>query len=194
MNAVMKIIYNRRAIRKYKPLPVDKKLIEELLDAGRMAPSALNIQPWKFYVVDDSTFIHAMDKDIRDVVRHAARMPGLAEYLGHENAIFHDAPVVIFITAPQQNEWAALDVGMCAQNMMLAARSMGLDTCPVGLGKFIEQTTLYTLLGIPETENILLSLTIGYGDENPVVHERKKDNVVYVRPPAYVKTEGASAR
>ena len=51
MNEVLKIIYARRAVRKYNDKPLDRKIIEELLDAGRMAPSAINKQPWKFYIL-----------------------------------------------------------------------------------------------------------------------------------------------
>ena len=51
MNDTLKTIYERRAVRKYKDRPVEKHLVEQLLDAGRMAPSAINRQPWKFYVM-----------------------------------------------------------------------------------------------------------------------------------------------
>jgi nitroreductase len=60
MNDVLKTIYERRAIRKYKDQPVDKKLIEEINDAGRMAPSAMNRQLWKFYVLMDKEQIKSL--------------------------------------------------------------------------------------------------------------------------------------
>jgi len=47
----LKTIYERRAIRKYKDKPVDNAIIGEILDAGRMAPPAINKQPWKFYIL-----------------------------------------------------------------------------------------------------------------------------------------------
>ena len=53
MNEVLKTIYERRAVRKYKHVTVARELIDMLLDAGRMAPSAMNKQPWKFYVLTD---------------------------------------------------------------------------------------------------------------------------------------------
>jgi nitroreductase len=88
--------------------------------------------------------------------------------------------VVIFITAPKDNEWAALDIGMCSQNMMLAAKFMGLDSCPVGFGKYIEHTKLYPQLHIPSSEEIHLSIIFGYGDETPEVHKRIKKNAIYI--------------
>jgi nitroreductase len=181
MNDIRKFIYERRAVRKYRNTAVERKLLDEVIDAGRMAPSGMNLQPWKFYVVMDRDLINKMDDQVRIVVQDIYSMPQMVEFLKTKNPIFHGAPVVIFITAPKENEWAALDIGMCAQNMMLAAKAAGLDSCPIGLGKFIERTSLYSLLEIPVTEHVIISLSIGYGDEKPPVHERKKDNVVYVR-------------
>jgi nitroreductase len=69
---------------------------------------------------------------------------------------------------------------MCAQNIMLAAKSLGLNTCPVGLAKFVEQTKSYPLLGIPSSDQVLLAVILGYGDEEPVVHKRLKNNAVFI--------------
>ena len=51
MNEVLTTIYDRRAVRKFKDKAVEKTIIEDLIDAGRMAPSAINNQFWKFYVL-----------------------------------------------------------------------------------------------------------------------------------------------
>jgi nitroreductase len=127
MNEVIKTIFERRAVRKYKDKPVSKEIIEQLLNAGRMA----------------------------------------------------GAPVIIFITAPKENEWAGLDSGMCWQNSMLAAKSFGLESCPIGFGKFIEKTKYYSKLNIPSTGRIHPAIIIGYGDESPEIHERIKNNAFY---------------
>ena len=63
---------------------------------------------------------------------------------------------------------------------MLAAKSLGLDTCPIGFAKFVEHTEHYSVLHIPEKESVQLSVIVGYGDETPEVHERKTENVVYI--------------
>ena len=94
--------------------------------------------------------------------------------------MFYGAPVVIFITAPRKDEWGALDVGMCAQNIMLAAKAMGLDTCPVGFAKFVTQVKDYPMLGIPAGEEVQLAVIIGFGDEHPKPHERVRDNISYI--------------
>lgn len=187
MIEVLKTIYDRRSVRKYKDSGVDRQLIDELLDAGRMAPSGMNKQPWRFYVVSDTTLIREMDNQIKAVAKDVYKVTGMNTFLQEENAIFHGAPLVIFISAPKKNEWAGLDVGMCAQNIMLAARALGLDSCPVGLGKLVEKTSLYSVLNVPAGDSVLISLAVGYGAEKPEVHSRRKDNVVFVNAAASVQ-------
>lgn len=97
--------------------------------------------------------------------------------------IFYGAPVVIFITAPKDVPWACYDVSMCAQNMMLAAKALGLDRCPLGVGKAVEHTPIYYKLRISYPEQVFLAVIVGYGDEQPKVHKRVKDNVNYVDDP-----------
>jgi len=187
MNETIKIINERRAVRKYRSTDVSESLITQLLDAGRMAPSALNGQPWKFYILREKELIDLFDQKIKAVAVRLFKTDHAAEVVNTPNPIFHGAPVVIFIAADRKSEFAGLDVGMCAQNMMLAAKSLGLDTCPVGLAKFAEQTNIYPILGIKDADQILIAITVGYGDETAVFHPRKTDNAVFVR---YEHVEG----
>lgn len=179
-NETLKTIYQRRAVRKYKDKPVDKALIEQIIDAGRMAPSAMNRQLWKFYVMTDKKQIRSLSPIIVKVANKVLSWIHGMDSANSTDIIFHNAPVVIFITAPKKNRWAALDIGMCCQNMMLAAKSLGLDTCPIGLAKFLEKTDKISILGLSSSEQIQLALILGYGDEDPPVHERKKDNVRFI--------------
>lgn len=197
MNDVIKTIYERRAVRKYKDQAVSKEIIETVLDAGRMAPSAMNKQPWNFYIVtskeDIQLFSHEIVKEgMKSITEMSLKKVATAvvssithlshgiDFLRAKDPVFYAAPVVIFITAPKENEWAALDIGMCSQNIMLTAKSLGLDSCPIGFGKFIEKAKDYSKLHIPETEHVQIAIIIGYGNENPEIHERKKDNVFWV--------------
>jgi nitroreductase len=196
LTATLKTIYERRAVRKYKNMPVGKKLIEQVIDAGRMAPSAMNTQSWRFYVFTNRDTIRLLSKEIKKVAAKDFLKSGLRQIIKMAVSLFHmgsnidffktadpvfyGAPVVIFITAPKDNEWAALDIGMCAQNMMLAATSLGLDSCPVGFGKYLEHAKSYVLLGAKKKEQLLLSVILGYGNESPEQHKRKKNNVFFV--------------
>lgn len=194
-NDTLKTIYARRAVRKYKNEAVDKDLVEQLLNAGRMAPSALNQQPWKFYVLTEKGDIKVFSNEISKAAVKGILKSGIKEiidsgkklfhfspsvdFFKKEDHIFYGAPVVILITSPKDNEWASLDVGMCSQNIMLAAKSLGLDTCPVGLAKFVEQTEVYLKLNISPSEHVNLAIVVGYGDENPEIKERIKENAFF---------------
>jgi nitroreductase len=196
LTETIRIISARRAVRKYKDKPVDRDTIGQVIDAGMMAPSAMNRQPWKFYVLTGRETIRSFSKAISRVVfkeLSGSGIKGVIQAAGHllhfahnfninaiTDPVFHGAPVVILITAPSDNEWAPLDIGMCAQNMMLAAKSLGLDTCPVGFAKFVMDVDLYPKLNIPPSEKVLLAVILGYGDEQPAAHERAGNKIIFV--------------
>lgn len=195
-NDILKTIYERRSVRKYKDISIERKIVEQLLDAGRMAPSAINKQPWRFYVLTNKDDINSFSKEIsvaaakgfvkfgiKKIVKTASDLLHFShgiDFLKTKNYIFHGAPVVIFITSHIDDEWAALDIGMCSQNIMLAAKSMGLDSCPVGLAKFVEQTKMYSKLGVSKLEKVNLAIVLGYGDENPEPKDRVRNNSVFI--------------
>jgi nitroreductase len=197
-NLVFRCIYERRAVRKFKATPVSEGMILELLGAARMAPSAMNRQPWHFYILMDRERIQAYSKAIMNQSKFALLKSGAKEaihsifhpasfhlkegldFFKAEDPIFHGAPAVIFISSDKENEWAQLDVGMCSQNIMLAAESLGLATCPVGFAKFIENMEEYKNLKVPANQRINLAILVGYPDESPAVHERRTDNAVFL--------------
>ncbi|MBS1689127.1 MAG: nitroreductase [Bacteroidetes bacterium] len=192
----MKTIYERRAVRKYKKTAVSRDIIEQLIAAGSMAPSAMNKQSWKFYVLTNKATIHSFSTEIAHAafkeVKHTSitdavkmslsffHLSTIVNFITSDDHIFYGAPVVILITAPKADDWSGLNTGMCAQNIMLAAKAMGLDTCPVGFARLIMQTKDYASLNIPDTEMVELAITVGYGDEHPAAHERVKNNVHFV--------------
>jgi nitroreductase len=196
MNDTLKNIYERRAVRRYKDVSVSKELIDQLIAAGCMAPSAMNRQPWKFYILTDASQIKLLSQqiaqkalkqvrraNIKEVVRMTMgffHLSKVIDFITMDDHIFYGAPAVIFITSPLKDEWGSLDVGMCAQNIMLAAKAMGLDTCPVGFARLAMQVKDYFLLNIPASEQIELAILVGFGDEQPKAHERVGDNVFYI--------------
>ena len=95
---------------------------------------------------------------------------------GARNFVFFDAPVGIFITVDSylaKGNWA--DAGMYVQTIMLAAKAMGLDTCPQAAW-VPYQDAVYKNLGIPDTQSLVTGMSLGYADpnaiENTLVSER----------------------
>lgn len=194
----LRVIYERRSVRQYQDRPVPRELIEQVIDAGRMAPTAMMKQPWKFYVLTDKNSIHDFSKAIIKTVAKEMMHEGPAGiaklamgalyslYYGDllkGPDIFYSAPVVIFITAPKDEPWACYDISMCAQNMLLAAKALGLGSCPLGVGKSVEHTPIYYKLRIPYPEQVFLAIVMGYSDEQPKAHKRITDNVIYIDDP-----------
>lgn len=195
-NETLKTIYERRSVRKYKDQAVDKDFIEQVLSAGRMAPSAHNTQAWKFYILTKKETIKSFSKEItkraikdflkggpKQVIKKLSELLHFSpsvDFFTNPDPVFYGAPVVIFITAPKDYEWADHDIGMCAQNMMLAAKSLGLESCTVGMAKYVEQTKIFARLRVSALEKVHLAIILGYGNENPEARRRSKDNSFYI--------------
>ncbi len=196
MNEIIDNIYKRRAVRKYKDIGISREVIDELIMAGKMAPSAMNKQPWKFYVLTDKEIIKKLSHGIQEVALKKMKGKGVKEIakaalslfhfssiknlLNIEDHVFYNAPVVIFISHQRDDEWGKLDVGMCAQNIMLAAKSLGLESCPVGFAKYVSESPEYALLKVPENEEVDLAIVLGYGDESPDIPNRTGDHIIYI--------------
>ena len=179
LNETLRTIYDRRSVRLYLDRPVPIDLVGRVIDAGKMAPSDMNHQPWKFYVLTIPDTIRAFSREIQTCMKGLSHR--FAAAFGQAaDPIFHGAPVVILLAAPTKNEWAALDLGMCAQNMMLAARSLGLDSCPVGLAKYIQKTSIVSTLNLDPRDEVLLAVILGYGAERPEPHARVANNVNFI--------------
>jgi len=142
---------NRRlSIRSYKPDPVPEEALQRILDAGRLAPSAKNIQPWKFIVVTDPA--------VRERLVPACR----------GQKFIAEAPVVICGCAVEAEAWngmggywsaAAVDVTIALEHMILAAAAEGLGTC--WIGAFIEDE-VRSVLAIPEGVKPIALTPLGF--------------------------------
>lgn len=195
-NPVLDAIYTRRAVRKFSEQDVATDVLEQLLNAGRMAPSAFNRQPWVFRIVRNPVLIkqfsaavsHYALKQVwkngpRAVISAIRSMFHFIRTVRHHHPhdhVFYGAPVIIFIAGPRSSEWASLDIGMCAQNIMLATTALGLASCPIGFGKYITHTAYYEHLKLSPEEMVYLSIAIGYAADTPPVTQRITDNVQYI--------------
>jgi len=179
-NETLNIISERRSVRKFTGDSVEKKHVQQIIEAGTMAPSAMNKQPWKFYVVNNKEKIKLLSDEIRKVAETILHLD-LKAFQKETDPVFHGAPIVIFISTTIKDEWGPIDVGMCAQNMMLAAKSLGYDSCPIGFARAIEKSLVYYDMHIPKEEKIQLAIVIGKGNEKPVMPKRNADNINYIR-------------
>ncbi len=156
---VMESIRERRSVRSYLPKAVEEEKLQQVLEAGRLAPSASNRQEWHFVVVRD-----------------AELRRGLAEAASGQRFVA-EAPVVIVACAPEHAHVMAcehpsflIDVAIAIDHMTLAARELGLGTCWVGA---FHQEQVRDVLGIPESVEVVELLPLGYPTDWPEPRPRK---------------------
>ena len=112
-NPVMEAIYGRRSVRRYQSRRVEKEKIQLMLDAAFHAPSARNLQPWHFTVIEDPALIAELEEGVRRV-ENSPQM-----------RVFHGAPAVIMVSGHGENHWNQIDCGLATENLLLAAHSLG---------------------------------------------------------------------
>lgn len=150
----LEAINKRMSIRKYTNVPIPRKIIERIIDAGRLAPTARNVQPWNFVVVTDSE----IRKKVADL---ATTGPFIA-----------DAPACIAVFCSDTKYW--LEDGCAAtENIIIASRAYGLGHCWVAGDKKPYADAVSRLLGVPEGYRLVSLIAIGYAKEDPP-HPPKK--------------------
>lgn len=145
-------IFYRRSIRRYTDQKIDAQQIKNLLTAAMYAPSAVNRQPWHFVVIDDP----ALMERIMEVHPHA-RMLNTASH----------AIVVCGDELLQHGEgYWVVDCGAATQNLLLAAQTMGLGACWVGLHPREDRKIAFSrLLQLPSHIKPFAMVALGYPDE-----------------------------
>jgi nitroreductase len=168
MNEVLNAIKNRRTIRRFKPDPIDDEKIKMILEAGRWAPSFSNLQPWKFIVTKDQNLKNQLDKASRESVLH----------LG-----INEAPVVVLVCVDRKiDPLHAIEAGAAAaQNMALAAHSLGLGVGWIGVWGTGTETAIQKLFQLPETTRVVSLLPIGYPAESPQSNRKPLEDLIQFR-------------
>ena len=113
------IIQLRRSVRKFKDQSVDKEFIDEIIESARLAPSAVNFQPWKFYI--------CRSEEAKKIVRQS-----------YPREWFNSAPLYILACGDHQQSWKRscdgkdhldIDIAIAVEHMVLKINELGLGTC-----------------------------------------------------------------
>jgi nitroreductase len=181
-----KVITGRRAVREYTAQAVDERAIRSLIDAAVHAPSAVNQQPWTFTVVRDQSILDRISHDAK--IQMLATMPAsvhsehFRSLLSDPNfQIFYHAPVLIVISAMAEGPWIVEDCSLAAENLMLAARDIGLGTCWIGFAQsFLNTPEGKSVLGLPASWVSVAPIIVGYPKAPPPPVSRKEPEIRWV--------------
>ena len=173
-NPVLEAIADRRSIRGYKPEQITKEQLDILLHAAAQAPSARNLQPWHFTVVQNKTLL----KEISDEANKNLNRDGDAD-------IFYGAPTVIFLSDdPDANRWSRIDCGIAVENIALAAHSIGLGSVIIGLchAAFAAEKgpRFSQLLNFPGKYTFAISIAVGVPATTKKAHPIEPGRIDYV--------------
>jgi len=142
-------IRSKRDTRAYQDKPIPEDALGRILQAGRMAGSAKNLQPCRLVVLEDE----ARRKELSACGQFATHIV--------------TAPVAVAVVIPKDGR--EFDAGRCAQNMMLAAWAEGVTSCPVTMH---DADCASRVLGLPETHRVSIVLAFGY----PAPGERRRSS------------------
>lgn len=166
---LLSLISSRQSERSYTSEPVEEEALRRILEAGRLAPSACNAQPWHFIVVRDE----ALRMEVADAT--ASRTLGL-------NHFTKQAPVQIVVVQESANftskvgtmvkgtSFPLIDVGLAVGQMCLQAQAEGLGTCIIG---WLDQKRIRKALSIPSSKRVPVLVLLGHPN-SPLREKRRK--------------------
>jgi nitroreductase len=149
----IELLKTRRSIRAYTPQAVPREIIEDIIDCGRLAPTARNEQPWEFVVVTD--------KAVRSGIAQAA------DY----GRFIADAPVCVAVLS-RKTKYYLEDGSAATLNILLAAHAHGLGACWVAGDKKPYAAKVVRMVEAPEDYRLISLVSIGYPAERPETGKR----------------------
>lgn len=173
------VIENRRSIRKYKKEAVSKEQIEDILNCGRLAPSAKNRQPWYFVVIQEEKkdkVAELMNQSItEEILRYSKEILKKNNSTCGTSRVIQEASTLILIFREKEDNWIIgdnLSIGACVENMCLRATELGLGSLWIRDTVYASKE-IANYLGKSDME-LNCALAIGVPDEFPIQRPRKK--------------------
>jgi nitroreductase len=139
----MEGIRSRRSIRQFERCEVPRELLEQLVDAGRLAPTANNLQPWEFVVVTDES-----------VKNRIAATTDHGKFIADANAL-----IAVFC---KDTKYYLEDGCGATTNILLAATGLGLGTCWVAGDKKPYCQKVMNMLAVPPGHKLISLIAVGY--------------------------------
>ncbi len=159
--SIYETIIARRSVRQFQPVPIPRALLEKIVNAGRLAPSAANLQPLEFVAVDEP--------EVRPLIFGCLRWASYIAPRGNprpgQEPMAYVVPLINLAVRKQGYEY---DVGAAMENMILAAWGEGIGSCWL---IFVDRPRVAEILSVPEGYLVDCVLALGYPAEAPVIEE-----------------------
>ncbi len=162
-NELLKIVLNRRSVRRFAARPVGDDVFAAILEAGRLAPSTVNLQSWTFLSFTADTWQSAFERPIPFRAQHAVIVCGDAHRYRQALEGFPRSPLVEYTLA-------VTNASLAAMNMNVAAEALGVASVMLsetGRSGLLDPGYLRDQLGLPEGVFPLMTLVFGYASAAP---------------------------
>lgn len=154
----LEAIRRRRSVRRYTGDPIPREDLEKIVDAGRLAASGNNRQPWDFIVVTDRAMI--------DRLKVADRW-------------MDQAGAIVAVVLDPSSRWWLEDGSAAVENMLIASTALGYGSCWIEGDTLPHEEEFKALLGIPEGKRLLTLVPLGVPAEQPTVGKRSLEEVIH---------------
>lgn len=162
-------IIARRSIRRFQQKSITEELLKKFVDAARIAPSAANLQPLEYIIIND--------KEVRAEIFKTIGWAGYIKPTWAPSEEERPTAYIIILTKDIDNKWYTRDVGLASENIVLMAESEDIGTCILCN---VDRDKIRDILYVPESAHIDSVIALGYKAEHPVMMDLK-DSVKYWR-------------
>jgi len=186
MNDTLQTIAKRYSCRNFSDKLISDADLQAVAEAGIQAPSAMNRQGWHITVVTGKPLISEIEAEGMRVLSELPDKSTYERIMGRGGKLFYNAQAVIFIAVKdgETNAYAKVDLGIVAQNISLAATSLGIDNCHCGLVKFCfasgKADGFKRKLKFPDGYECNYGVLLGYGKEQGAPHAPDKSKISYI--------------
>lgn len=178
MNTI-EAIENRRSIRNFKTDKISKEIVEDILNCGRLAPSAKNRQPWYFVIVQDEVKNKIADMMINYTIHNddtiERKMLGCASGVNPTANVIKQAPILVLVFREKNDNWIIgdnLSIGDCVENMCLRATDLGIGSLWIRDIVYVSENVA-KMLGHGDLE-LNCAVSFGIPNQNPKQRPRKE--------------------
>jgi len=187
MNQAIENIKNRRSVRHYQQKQIPKDLLQEIINAGNLAPSGCNAQEWRFVIVQDEIIRKklanlALPRYKKWMQNAPQELKDLRENIDavSEDPIYYSATTIVFVIG--RGMTGPLDCPMVCENIMLAARSLDIGSCWVFFGQMaLDDAEFRKMLELKSDEKVYGPILLGYPQDGfPDSPEKKPAEVKWI--------------
>ncbi|MCX6709990.1 MAG: nitroreductase family protein [Candidatus Woesearchaeota archaeon] len=162
MSSAIEIIKGRRSVRRYEKKAIKRKVLSDIIDAARLAPSSMNSQPWEFIVITGK-------KTLLEIARESVY-----------NTFIKDAAAAVIVSGIRKKPFFRENCGAATENILLAAKAHGIGSCWTVGRNALSLLRIKKALGIPSGQDIIAIVSLGYSREKcPSSNKKPLEKVIH---------------